>query len=64
MALSLILGYYVGFKHAEPVVKGQAILATITVFWNVLVAWWRHQMETFSALLAIFAGKSPVLQES
>ena len=24
-----------------------------------LRAWWRHQMETFSALLAIFAGNSP-----
>ena len=24
------------------------------------IAWWRHQMETFSALLAIFAGYSPV----
>ena len=24
------------------------------------IAWWRHQMETFSALLAICAGKSPV----
>ena len=23
-------------------------------------AWWRHQMETFSALLAIYAGNSPV----
>ena len=23
-------------------------------------SWWRHQMETFSALLAIFAGNSPV----
>ena len=23
-------------------------------------SWWRHQMETFSALLAICAGKSPV----
>ena len=22
--------------------------------------WWRHQMETFSALLAIYAGNSPV----
>ena len=22
--------------------------------------WWRHQMETFSALLAIFAGNSPI----
>ena len=26
----------------------------------VLTAWWRHQMETFSALLAICAGNSPV----
>ena len=24
------------------------------------VSWWRHQMEQFSALLAIFAGNSPV----
>ena len=24
------------------------------------ITWWRHQMETFSALLAIFAGNSPV----
>ena len=30
--------------------------------WHVapVVAWWRHQMETFSALLAICAGNSPV----
>ena len=25
-----------------------------------MVAWWRHQMETFSALLAICAGNSPI----
>ena len=25
-----------------------------------LISWWRHQMETFSALLAICAGNSPV----
>ena len=28
--------------------------------WDVLQAWWRHQMETFSALLAFCAGNSPV----
>ena len=32
--------------------------------WNVnrnsLFTWWRHQLETFSALLAICAGNSPV----
>ena len=27
------------------------------------LAWWRHQMETFSALLAICAGNSPVFSE-
>ena len=27
------------------------------------VSWWRHQMETFSALLAICAGNSPVTDE-
>ena len=27
------------------------------------VSWWRHQMETFSALLAFCAGKSPVTGE-
>ena len=27
---------------------------------NLLSTWWRHQMETFSALLAICAGNSPV----
>ena len=28
--------------------------------WAYSYAWWRHQMETFSALLAICAGNSPV----
>ena len=26
-------------------------------------SWWRHQMETFSALLALCAGNSPVTGE-
>ena len=29
-------------------------------FPHLPVTWWRHQMETFSALLAICAGNSPV----
>ena len=28
-----------------------------------LITWWRHQMETFSALLALCAGNSPVIGE-
>ena len=31
--------------------------------WNITVTWWHHQMETFSALLAICAGNSPVTGE-
>ena len=27
---------------------------------NMHTTWWRHRMETFSALLAICAGNSPV----
>ena len=30
---------------------------------KLIIAWWRHQMETFSALLAICAGNSPVSGE-
>ena len=35
----------------------------IFVFRFVVVTWWRHQMETFSALLAICAWNSPVSGE-
>ena len=31
-----------------------------TMEWSNRGTWWRHQMETFSALLAICAGNSPV----
>ena len=31
--------------------------------WRGIYSWWRHQMETFSALLAICAGDSPVTGE-
>ena len=29
-------------------------------YWIGVISWWRHQMETFSALLALCAGNSPV----
>ena len=28
--------------------------------WDFPLSWWRHQMESFSALLALYAGNSPV----
>ena len=37
--------------------------STITAHPNNDTPWWRHQMETFSALLAICAGNSPVTSE-
>ena len=35
-------------------------LLCIVLVW---LSWWRHQMETFSALLAICVGNSPVPDE-
>ena len=37
-------------------------LGFISSKWHLL-SWWRHQVETFSALLAICAGNSPVSGE-
>ena len=38
-------------------------IATIPCHQLVIHSWWRHQMETFSTLLALFAGNSPVTGE-
>ena len=45
--------------------KTQAILTKGDAFGVRLIhtAWWRHQMETFSAILALCAGNSPVTGE-
>ena len=32
----------------------------VAFFRDMTLSWWRHQMETFSALLAVCAGNSPV----
>ena len=37
--------------------------ACLVISSDMVVSWWRHQMETFSALLAICAGNSPVTGE-
>ena len=36
------------------------ISLNMDAFWNWKLSWWRHQMEAFSAFLAICAGNSPV----
>ena len=39
------------------------ILRVVTIYDIRPKTWWRHQMETFSALLAICVGNSPVTGE-
>ena len=44
----------------------QAIIYINAVFLSIIplgTTWWRHQMETFSALLALCAGNSPATSE-
>ena len=47
------------------VITSAPILTQIppSVVWVLATTWWRHEMETFSALLAICAGNSPVIGE-
>ena len=54
------------YKHNYPGM-GQILIrlalseiTAMTIVDRDIVTWWRHQMETFSALLAICAGNSPV----
>ena len=54
--------------HMRHGVRYNYIQLTITNTYNhyyiiCMMSWWRHQMETFSALLAICAGNSPVTGE-
>ena len=37
-----------------------AVCVGLTRWFIFILSWWRHQMETFSALQAICAGNSPV----
>ena len=50
--------HYVFLRHQRP-----QILSTWQLWNNFSYPWLRHQMETFSALLAICAGNSPVIGE-
>ena len=56
--------YLVRFKH---IIHSQILLlltSEIDRWVRILITpWWRHQMETFSALLAFCAGNSPVSVE-
>ena len=46
--------------HADDTATLTANMASATILLGCQESWWRHQMETFSVLLAICAGNSPV----
>ena len=64
-----VRAYTSAYNHMNLVVYCQLQRSyCFLLLWNILgnvhsprwVTWWRHQIETFSALLAICAGNSPV----
>ena len=56
--MNSILHVFAHSAHANNMVAN--IQATIDRVASKYQTWWRHQMETFSALLALCAGNSPV----
>ena len=46
--------------HTNQSSDTNAVFINIDLLDHIFTTWWRHQMETFSALLAICAGNSPV----
>ena len=51
-----------GYPSAKILQCGLLVIYGVISFFGIDL-WWRHQMETFSAVLAICAGNSPVLGE-
>ena len=54
------MGIMFGFQRDGLVDSRKMIQSPVMYFYRIPLPWWRHQMETFSALLAICAGNSPV----
>ena len=48
------------FAHTKGQQRGKCFHLMTSSWGKGTIPWWRHQMETFSALLALCAGKSPV----
>ena len=57
--LTILLSVFI-WNSSEYVSEGEIDKSDL----NQVMSWWRHQIETFSALLAICAGNSPVTGES
>ena len=56
--------FFIWWRHHDKWNTAHWLCSWFTLFcvllWLITASWWRHQMETFSALLAICAGNSPV----
>ena len=51
------------FQLWSELVELRCLITKLMNYWLLNPAWWRHQIETFSALLAVCAGNSPVTGE-
>ena len=62
-AVSLLMNLVI-LSIFKPVISNVISLFFLTCLFSAfLLPWWRHQIETFSALLAICAGNSPACGE-
>ena len=55
--------FRIRLSHCPAYINFQNMYIQCYYIWHSSKSWWRHQMETFSALLAICAGNSPVSGE-
>ena len=58
------IGAWLILDHAKLVMWTPFEVNYLKLYILYHTAWWRHQMETFSALLALCAGNSPVTKVS
>ena len=56
----LLLSDKLSYMQNNKLWQTDAIRTMLPIFFLCVCTWWRHQMETFSTLLAICAGNSPV----
>ena len=59
-SIKLIFAPHIISWHENGVIIPRAWISRL---FHIVNTWWRHQMETFSALLAICAANSPVIDE-
>ena len=58
-----IMVFFVRYFHLSNSITLTLSTLTLPCYIDAVVTWWRHQMETFSASLALCAGNSPITGE-